>query len=42
MAHGGIILIDTRDGGSGEGFAAGAGAALERLGQASRCRRWRR
>ncbi len=33
MAHGGIILIDTRDGGSGEGFTANAGSALERLGQ---------
>ena len=32
MSHGGIILIDTRDGGSGEGMAPGAGAALERLG----------
>jgi len=33
MANGGIILIDTRNGGSGEGFAAGADAALERIGQ---------
>jgi hypothetical protein len=33
MAHGGIILIDTRNGGSGEGFAAGSDAALERLGE---------
>ena len=33
MAHGGIVLIDTRDGGSGEGFSAGAGQALQRLGQ---------
>jgi hypothetical protein len=32
MAHGGIILIDTRNGGSGEDFAPGAGAVLERLG----------
>ncbi len=32
MAHGGIILIDTRDGGSGEGFAAGAGDALRQFG----------
>jgi hypothetical protein len=32
MAHGGIILIDTRDGGSGEGFAAGAEDALRRFG----------
>eukprot|EP01035_Chromulina_nebulosa_P040780 gene40780-55127_t len=31
MAHGGIILIDTRNGGSGEGFADGADAALTRL-----------
>ncbi len=30
MANGGILLIDTRNGGSGEGFAAGAEAALER------------
>jgi hypothetical protein len=30
MANGGIILIDTRDGGSGEGFAAGTEAALRR------------
>ena len=33
MAHGGIILIDTRNGGSGEDFSPGAGAALERLGK---------
>ena len=33
MAHGGIILIDTRDGGSGAGFAPGAEAALEVFGQ---------
>jgi hypothetical protein len=33
MAHGGIILIDTRNGGSGEGFAAGADAALARTAQ---------
>ena len=31
MAHGGIILIDTRNGGSGEGFNAGGEAALEQL-----------
>jgi hypothetical protein len=31
MANGGIILIDTRNGGSGEDFAPGSGAALERL-----------
>ena len=31
MAHGGIILIDTRNGGSGEGFADGADAALTRI-----------
>jgi hypothetical protein len=31
MAHGGIIVIDTRNGGSGEGFAAGADAALPRI-----------
>ena len=30
MSNGGIILIDTRNGGSGQGFAAGAEAALER------------
>lgn len=30
-SKGGIILIDTRDGGSGEGFAAGTEAALKRL-----------
>jgi len=35
MAHGGIIVIDTRggDGGSGEGFAPGAEEALPRLGK---------
>lgn len=33
MAHGGIILIDTRSEGSGEGFAPGARAALRRLTQ---------
>jgi hypothetical protein len=33
MANGGIILIDTRNGGSGEGFADGADAALARLGK---------
>ncbi len=32
MAHGGIILIDTRNGGSGEGFAPGADQALTRFG----------
>jgi hypothetical protein len=32
MSHGGIILIDTRNGGSGEGFAPGAGQALARAG----------
>jgi hypothetical protein len=31
MAHGGIIVIDTRNGGSGAGFAAGADAALPRI-----------
>ena len=31
MANGGIILIDTGGGGSGEGFNPGAGAALARL-----------
>ena len=31
MAHGGILLIDTRDGGSGEGMADGAQAALRAL-----------
>jgi hypothetical protein len=31
MSHGGIILIDTRDGGSGEGMAEGAKAALARV-----------
>jgi hypothetical protein len=33
MSHGGIILIDTRNGGSGEGFAPGADAALARASQ---------
>ncbi|MCX7380269.1 MAG: DUF4159 domain-containing protein [Alphaproteobacteria bacterium] len=33
MANGGIILIDTRNGGSGEGFAAGAEAALRQIGR---------
>jgi hypothetical protein len=33
MAHGGIILIDTRGGGSGEDFAPGAADALKRLGK---------
>ncbi len=32
-SHGGIILIDTRGGGSGEGFAPGADAALRRVAQ---------
>jgi hypothetical protein len=31
MRHGGIILFDTRDEGSGEGFATGAKAALRRV-----------
>ena len=31
MSHGGIILIDTRNGGTGEGFNAGSEAALEQL-----------
>ena len=31
MSHGGIILIDTRGSGSGEGFAPGTEAALQRL-----------
>jgi len=31
MSHGGIMLIDTRGSGSGEGFAPGTEAALERL-----------
>jgi Domain of unknown function (DUF4159)/Aerotolerance regulator N-terminal len=33
MSRGGIILIDTRDSGSGAGFAPGAGAALQRVAQ---------
>jgi hypothetical protein len=33
MSHGGIIVIDTRGGGSGEGFAPGAADALQRLGK---------
>ena len=33
-AHGGIILIDTRDGGSGSGMAPGTEAALARIGGA--------
>ena len=33
MANGGIILIDTRNGGSGEGFAAGAEVALRQIGR---------
>ncbi len=32
MASGGIILVDTRDSGSGAGFAPGTGAALKRVG----------
>jgi len=31
MANGGIVLIDTRNGGSGEGFNAGGEAALEQM-----------
>jgi hypothetical protein len=31
MASGGIILVDTRDSGSGAGFAPGTGAALKRV-----------
>ena len=31
MAYGGIVLIDTRNGGSGEGFAPGADLALEQI-----------
>jgi Domain of unknown function (DUF4159)/Aerotolerance regulator N-terminal len=31
MAHGGIILIDTRSGGSGQGFAPGAAEALQQF-----------
>jgi hypothetical protein len=33
MAHGGIIVIDTRNGGSGQGFAPGTDAALEQIGR---------
>jgi hypothetical protein len=33
MSRGGIILIDTRDSGSGAGFAPGAGSALQRVAQ---------
>ena len=33
MSHGGIILIDTRGSGSGEGFAPGTDAALRRVTQ---------
>jgi len=33
MSRGGIILIDTRDSGSGSGFAPGAGEALRRAAQ---------
>ncbi len=32
MGHGGIILIDTRDAGSGEDFSPGAATALARIG----------
>ncbi len=32
MAHGGIIVIDTRNGGSGEDFSPGSDAVLEKLG----------
>ena len=33
MSRGGIILIDTRDSGSGAGFAPGTDAALQRVAQ---------
>jgi hypothetical protein len=33
MAHGGIIVIDTRDGGSGQGMAPGASQALQAFGK---------
>ncbi|MBO0711948.1 MAG: DUF4159 domain-containing protein, partial [Acetobacteraceae bacterium] len=33
MSRGGIILIDTRNAGSGEGFAPGAASALQRVAQ---------
>jgi len=33
MSRGGIVLIDTRDSGSGEGFAPGAGANLQHIAQ---------
>jgi hypothetical protein len=33
MSHGGIILIDTRNGGSGEGFAPGTDRALQQIGK---------
>lgn len=33
MSHGGIIMIDTRDGGSGAGFAPGTDSALRRVAQ---------
>ena len=33
MSRGGIILIDTRDSGSGAGFAPGTGSALQRMAQ---------
>ena len=42
MSHGGIIVIDTRDGGSGEGLAPGAASALSSLARDWRFRRWRR
>jgi len=33
MSRGGIILLDTRDSGSGTGFAPGTGSALQRVAQ---------
>ncbi len=33
MSRGGIVLIDTRDSGSGEGFAPGAGSNLQHIAQ---------
>ncbi|MEJ0018163.1 MAG: DUF4159 domain-containing protein [Acetobacteraceae bacterium] len=33
MSRGGIILVDTRDSGSGAGFAPGTGSALQRVAQ---------
>jgi Domain of unknown function (DUF4159)/Aerotolerance regulator N-terminal len=33
MSRGGIILLDTRDSGSGAGFAPGTGSALQRIAQ---------